>query len=105
MTQEQNIRLIAGMVLAGILFVWSCGKTEPPASSGTTKTAETVKTQVLPHTITDAELGQKVKCPVMGDEFTVTKFTPSLEYKGKVYYFCCGGCPEEFKANPDKFAR
>ena len=27
------------------------------------------------------------------------------DYKGKRYFFCCGGCPGQFKANPEKFAK
>ena len=27
------------------------------------------------------------------------------DYKGNRYFFCCGGCPEEFKANPAKYAK
>ncbi|MBI5778425.1 MAG: YHS domain-containing protein [Planctomycetes bacterium] len=41
----------------------------------------------------------------MGTEVTVTKNTLSAEYKGKVYYFCCGDCPGPFKANPEKYAK
>ena len=27
------------------------------------------------------------------------------DYKGHRYFFCCGGCPSEFKANPAKYAK
>ena len=26
-----------------------------------------------------------------------------VEYKGKKVYFCCAGCPDVFKANPEKY--
>jgi len=108
--------LVSGMVLTGLLISWGCGKTEtpPPAETSQTNGAAnveapaptgTVKPPVLAHTITDAEVGQQVKCPVMGTDITVTKDTLSAEYKGKVYYFCCGGCPDEFNADPEKFAK
>ena len=112
--------LISGIVLTGLFISWGCEKApEPPKATETTETPKapeapkvetpaptgTVKPPVLNHTITDAEVGQKVKCPVMGTELTVTKETLSAEYNGKVYYFCCGGCPDEFKADPDKFAK
>jgi len=29
--------------------------------------------------------------------------TSSMTYKGKVYYFCCSGCSESFKENPEKW--
>jgi len=49
-------------------------------------------------------VGFKTKCAITGDEITVEKNTLSTEYKGKVYYFCCAGCPEEFQKNPEKYA-
>lgn len=81
------------------------GAPVPAPITDTAKTAEAVKSPVMPHIITDAEVGQSAVCPVMGTTITVTKDTLSAEYKGKVYYFCCSGCPDEFKANPDKFAK
>ncbi|MFH1228244.1 MAG: YHS domain-containing protein [Planctomycetota bacterium] len=125
---------ITGLVIAGLIAAWGCGKsadgpadrgksekpntaTEPnkpaqpaAATSNTvsaTATAEVkleVKSVVTSHTITDAEIGLKVKCPVMGSDIVVDKDTLSAEYKGKVYYFCCPGCPEEFNKNPEKYA-
>lgn len=98
--------LIAGIIIAVIVI--GCGKTESPKTSTTLipeKIDTTIKTEssVKLHTIPDSEIGQKVKCPVMGTDITVTKDTLSVEYKGKIYYFCCGGCPEKFKENPDKY--
>lgn len=41
-------------------------------------------------------------CPVMGGE--VSKDTPyKTEYKGKTIGFCCSGCIEKFKADPEKY--
>ena len=51
------------------------------------------------------EYGKKAFCPVMGDEVTVNPKTQAVKYKGKVYYFCCGGCPKKFKQNPEKYAK
>jgi len=28
-----------------------------------------------------------------------------LEHAGKTVYFCCGGCLEKFRAEPEKFSR
>lgn len=41
-------------------------------------------------------------CPVM-DEAIDLKIT--YEYKGKVYGLCCESCIDEFKADPEKFAK
>jgi len=47
-----------------------------------------------------AEVEQKT-CPVMeGNPINKAYFT---EYKGKKVYFCCPGCDEKFKANPEKY--
>ena len=27
------------------------------------------------------------------------------DYKGNRYFFCCSGCPEEFKKNPEKYTK
>ena len=41
-------------------------------------------------------------CPVMGGK--VDKDTPyKTEYKGKTIGFCCAGCVEKFKANPEEY--
>lgn len=51
----------------------------------------------------EATVGDKTLCPVSKEEFTVTATSPKAEYKGKTYYFCCGGCDAKFKENPEKF--
>lgn len=102
--------LVNGIILTGALIGWSCGPSEQPKAietppSDAARTAEVLKAPVLPHTITDVEIGRKTVCVVMNTGFTVNKNTPAAEYKGNVYYFCCGKCPEEFKANPEKYAK
>lgn len=34
-----------------------------------------------------------------------TKTKMFADYKGRRYFFCCGGCPGAFKANPAKYAK
>lgn len=41
-------------------------------------------------------------CPVLGDK--VNPKVETVEYKGKVYGFCCAGCDEKFKADPEKYS-
>jgi len=41
------------------------------------------------------------KCPVSGKPINAEMKT---EYKGKTVFFCCGGCPKAFEADPEKFA-
>jgi YHS domain-containing protein len=50
-----------------------------------------------------------ISCAVMsGNKVDIAKATKShsyADYKGNRYFFCCGGCPAEFKANPAKYAK
>jgi YHS domain-containing protein len=49
------------------------------------------------------EIGMKAWCPIMDYNFDVKAGTPVIDYKGKSIYFCCEGCPAEFKKDPDKY--
>ncbi len=40
--------------------------------------------------------------PVCGTHAEIDK-APKTEYKGKVYYFCCPHCQQEFESRPEKF--
>lgn len=51
------------------------------------------------------KVGDKAKCPVSGEEFTVAEGSPKVAYEGRDYYFCCASCAEEFKADPKKYAK
>ena len=47
------------------------------------------------------DAGNKI-CPVLGEPIDdATKAT--YEYEGKVYNFCCAGCIETFKKEPQKY--
>jgi len=39
-------------------------------------------------------------CPVLGGNIDKNNY---LDYKGQRIYFCCKGCDEEFKKNPEKY--
>lgn len=51
----------------------------------------------------------KIKCAVQTgnsvDIAAATKKHMFADFKGNRYFFCCDGCPQEFKANPAKFAK
>jgi YHS domain-containing protein len=51
----------------------------------------------------EAKVGDKTRCPVSGEVFTVSADSPKAEVDGKTYYMCCSGCTEKFKADPKKF--
>jgi len=33
----------------------------------------------------------------------VTDASPKVEHEGKTYYFCCSGCDQKFKKDPQKY--
>jgi len=47
--------------------------------------------------------GDKIICPVMGNEVKDPAKATSSVYKGKTYYFCCPGCKEPFDKDPEKY--
>jgi YHS domain-containing protein len=49
------------------------------------------------------EIGKEAECTVMNHKFKITANTPAIDYHGKSFYFCCPGCPGEFKQNPGKY--
>jgi YHS domain-containing protein len=48
-------------------------------------------------------VGNKI-CPVTGQNIDETSKV-TYEYEGKIYNFCCSGCLDEFKKNPDKYIK
>jgi YHS domain-containing protein len=39
-------------------------------------------------------------CPVLGGNIDKSTY---VDYKGQRIYFCCKGCDDEFKKNPEKY--
>ncbi len=52
---------------------------------------------------TPEEIGKEAYCPVIKHKIKISPNTPVIDYHGKSFYFCCPGCPQEFKKNPDKY--
>lgn len=52
---------------------------------------------------TAEEIGKEARCTVMNHKFKIASNTPVIDYHGKSFYFCCMGCPAEFKQNPEKY--
>ena len=52
---------------------------------------------------------KEVACAVMKDHKVniadATKKKMFADYNGSRYFFCCAGCPAEFKKDPSKFAK
>ena len=89
--------LLAGLLLAGSVFVYGCKKSEPepgaPAAPAAAQVAEDAASQVV-------KAVEQTECPVMGGAINKAIFT---EYKGKNVYFCCEPCKEKFEAAPEQF--
>jgi YHS domain-containing protein len=49
-----------------------------------------------------------IKCAVMNIKTSMDQAIRDkmyTDYKGRRYFFCCSGCPAEFKTNPAKYAK
>jgi YHS domain-containing protein len=78
---------IAGLAIAGTALA----QTDKSANTDKVKKVAEAK-KLKPQTV----------CPVMGGEIDKTKF---IDHNGKRIYFCCAGCLDEFKKNPEKYLK
>ncbi|MBA4317660.1 MAG: efflux RND transporter periplasmic adaptor subunit [Flavobacterium sp.] len=69
------------------------GNTKPSVNNTTTKELFTPENKKIWNTV----------CPVMGNP--VDPKSPTVEYNGKLIGFCCGGCDDKFKAEPEKYLK
>ncbi|MBM4342071.1 MAG: YHS domain-containing protein [Deltaproteobacteria bacterium] len=85
--------------------VLGCGgaQSKPAADPAPTPAAAAAAPAPAPAPAVTPPAGE-VKCPVSGEGFTPSATSPSSEYNGKTYYFCCPGCKKKFDADPAKFA-
>jgi len=81
-----------GMIMVALaLALMMVGPVLAQAKAQTTAQAQTqAQTQGKPQT----------KCPVLGGNIDKNIYA---DYKGYRIYFCCKGCDEEFKKNPEKY--
>jgi YHS domain-containing protein len=85
------------------LLVLACGGGAAEGTSPATPKAEGAATSGAVKPNGEATIGDKTTCPISKEVFTVSATSPKAEYKGKTYYFCCGGCDGKFKENPEKY--
>jgi len=79
-------KLISLTVLAAAIIGFAGAQ-----STKTTKTPTTIACAVMPSNKVDVAAATKAKM--------------FADYKGKRYFFCCGGCPDAFKKDPAKYAK
>ncbi len=110
LTAALAVMLAAGPAAAGAPQKSTATREEPHKSAlcaGAEKAAKTAQGKdaaVKERRPGKSELGKEAVCPVTGEKFKVTEKTPSVSYKGRVYYFCCGDCVRSFSADPGKYA-
>ncbi len=86
-----TVWLSISVVLMGLVALQGCQTAESKNRAATT--VEPAK-----------EIGQQAvqtNCPIM-EEMAIDK-SVYTEYKGKKVYFCCAGCINPFKENPEKY--
>ena len=93
-------------VLAAVFMLAGCGGNKPAARSADVPAVNADTQSVVKfRAVTAAEIGKTAICPVTKDTIVVTRDTPTADYKGKTYFFCCTNCPVSFSRNPDKYAK
>ena len=84
--------IILGLaVFSSVAFAMSCGADMSHEEHGKMPQAES----------TAVDAGNKI-CPVSGEPIDEAA-KATYEYEGKIYNFCCAGCIEEFKKEPQKY--
>lgn len=110
------IALLGAIFLAGTLALGGC-----PADSGdggyngengteettTTDSAtdvggDTLEGEVIPAAFTNDD--EQIVCPVMGTVLaSADEAIDHEDFNDKRYYFCCEGCPEKFRDDPEHY--
>lgn len=86
MKKNKATLLLVSLLMVGLVLLGGCKKSEPATPSETEEIASAAIVQTT--------------CPVMGGAIDKDIFT---EYKGEKVYFCCAGCVDKFKANPEEY--
>jgi YHS domain-containing protein len=98
---EKLVSLCA-LMLVGSAVLTGCSN-EAPAETNVNKPLVKADGAEVTPVVFANEKGEAL-CPVMGDSITDTKDAEFVDFEGKRYYFCCGDCPEKFRADPAKYA-
>ena len=110
MRKNGQLISIVAVAFAVSLLLAGCGESQKSATSPaaeTTPAAEAVKAAAE----SPKSAGERVKaatslvqltCPVMGGQIDKGIF---FDYEGQRIYFCCSGCVETFKKDPEKYLK
>ncbi len=100
--------LLIGLLMLALSMLIGCGSEEEKQNE-TQETQQTGAVQPQPDDVSLVDFTNEkgeIICPVMKTVISSKEEAfDKTEYNGKIYYFCCGGCPEDFKNNPEKYAQ
>jgi YHS domain-containing protein len=83
--------LMLGFFLVGTCVVF--------AQEATSQVSSINKSEAQP-----GDAGNKF-CPVSGRQIGVMGPGVTVQYNGKTYHLCCGGCISTFQSNPEKYSK
>ncbi len=98
--------LVFAVLFVGLIRLNGCKKSEPAPSETSADTMQEMQGQEHAAMMdkpaeTVTAVVEQTTCPIMeGNAINKALFT---EYKGKKVYFCCPGCEEKFKKEPEKY--
>ena len=110
MKQSKTISLWVSLLLVGLVALAGCKKSEPPAppegetaeavAPSLSEAVEAAKSSASEATEAVVAKLEQTMCPIMDAAIDKAIF---IEYQGKKVYFCCAGCEEKFKEEPEKY--
>ena len=90
MKHLMTVWLYASVVLIGLIALQGCQTVESKNETATT----------IQPAAGISQSPEQTDCPIMGMAVDKNVYT---EYKGKKVYFCCAGCINTFKEDPEKY--
>jgi YHS domain-containing protein len=95
------------VIISFAIFICSIivAQENPGNENKETQNSTDVKTEQTAGAVTNStetKVWNKV-CPVKGN--SIEEDSPTVEYNGKLYGFCCPGCDTKFAKNPEKYAK
>ena len=114
--------IMGGITLAAPFLIFACGEepkreqAPPPAEAasehkhgggmemGSPAAKQPVpgETKAQPAATNSPAGKEQTTCPVMGGKIDKTVY---FDHAGKRVYFCCAGCPAQFKEDPEKYVK
>ena len=95
-----NFAIDSQMQLAGKPSLFTARGLDKSAPEASDQEAQASTATCEPPAATDTAEAEQTICPVMGLEINPDVF---IEYKGVKVYFCCWGCDDKFRAEPEKY--